>query len=103
MELDDWVIGQFFHSFLQKIHSKEIGVLFVVDEPEGISDVRIIRLLLTCRLCKGQSDVEIPSVVGLNPGQIVGCWRELGIEFERLFIPSLSLVIFFSEVVDYPE
>src|SRR2546426_9161843 len=50
MVLDRWFLRQFFDGFLQEVHGQKIGVLLVVDPPEGVGDVRIVRLLLTCGL-----------------------------------------------------
>jgi len=59
MVLDRWFLRQFFDGFLQEVHGQKIGVLLVVDPAEGVGDVRIVRLLLTCGLGIGERGIEV--------------------------------------------
>ena len=81
MVLDFWILWQFFDGFLQEVQGQKIGVLLVIDPPDGVGDVRIVWLLLARGLGLGERAIKVAPPFGKDPGQVIGCWSESRINF----------------------
>ena len=97
------IVGILTSEWFEKGNRRFTEIFLVIDPGERIAHAWVIGELRLCCLCELQCDVELLTLLGVHPRQIVGRYRRPRVDFQNLLILGASLLRSILHVQQHPD
>ena len=97
------LFGETIDGFCQQAHRFRVHLLVVINPPQRIRNMRVAGQGLPCRFGIGQRSVLVTPSFDQNPGQVIRCRSEFGVQPNRLLVSCCRTRKFFSLLMEHAE